>query len=1379
MKRFAMLALSVVLLLSAMPAFAQDRNNEDEVVKVDARASQFNYRENEVIVKFKPVGAVQMRANARGEFATSGVNRVDAVMRELGAESFEGLMPLSGKEVARRSARAINGQEIVAQDLSKLYRVRFDAKKVASVQEAIEKLQALDEVEYAEPNYLVYTTAQDEELVYNDPLHSEQWGINAVNLRKLWKVEPITDERPVIGILDTGVEITHPDLAGNAWVNEAELNGVEGVDDDANGFVDDVHGWDFINQCAIVDDYNGHGTHCAGIAAAMAGNEKGGVGANPNALIMSISVMQSDGVGDIATIIKGVDYAAANGVDVLSMSIGTYANSIAFEQALGKAYQKAVLVAAAGNDGLCIYPHKCKNPVTGEIDRGAPMFPAAYTFVLGVQATESGGGLTSFTNYDEDGPIFSNQAYYGEEQLYNYELKAPGRLIMSTYRGGSYKALNGTSMACPIVAGGISRLLQCKEYESKELLFGDLIHAAQGGVVNFYDTYLITDEDRRPTLGLTTYELNDTIGGDGDMRADAGEVIAFYPSLRNHWGQAKNIKISLEIAENEDQTIVEFIDNHVDFGWDLSSYGKGKAANPIRFKLRDNCVDGRHICLVFRATCDNIQGELVEEFVITAENGVEIGGMLTEDLTLYPNVHYIVTSPLAVPDGVKLTIKPGTVIKFKENTGMSLSQDALLDCVGTPDSMIVFTMADHETGYMNGFSAETPNKYYIKDLVEYGKIIEYAEFKGLNVDGSDIICSFILKNCIISDCYSSNYDLASYCIVANCVFKNNLSGGALEHNTYDNQFNQEEYIHYNNIVNNRSIHDYTRVVNYGTLKATQSPLSNILQNFDYSGSALIQTYYDVSTPYVYKDTTHYYGTTREDIARRGIYDMEHAIYPIGYGFVDLSDMVTRPYAEAHGIVWKVVVNGYDAQDEYEMLPPLGVGKHKFEVYFNRPMNKAVEPMVAMGVRPPYTQNAISEEGSWNDEGTIYTAYLTITGKTATDGINRIYVAAAEDNEYFEIPIENWRFNVNVQAAGSMSTGFAAEAGLGKVMLNWETDEEDFEDLLGYNIKRYTEEGDTTIINRTLIGSQETAYVDYDVVPGTTYYYTISQVTTSLTNYAISNVVAATPLTAKKGDANGSMTVDVADVVTEVAYITGKLQEQVFIFEAADVNTDLDINVLDVVGTVSIIINPSAAAAASLDESAAKYSIEDGIFYIDSPVALGGIQVRLKGTAEVAALEALNSFEFVVEDQGENGVLVLAFSMTGQTIPAGKHALMTVGEGTVSEIALSDAQGRNIVAVDGGKSGLGSIEAAQMQLPYPTTFAESLTIPYVIGKAGESEVRMVMSDLTGRTVDSYETVAGYGNHSYVWSPAGVANGMYLVSLYVDGVLMQTAKVMYNK
>ena len=139
-----------------------------------------------------------------------------------------------------------------------------------------------------------------------------------------------------------------------------------------------------------------------------------------------------------------------------------------------------------------------------------------------------------------------------------------------------------------------------------------------------------------------------------------------------------------------------------------------------------------------------------------------------------------------------------------------------------------------------------------------------------------------------------------------------------------------------------------------------------------------------------------------------------------YAYVDLSNMPLRPYAEPHGVVWKVVVNGKDAQDEYEDLAPLGVGKHKFEVYFNRPMNIAVAPKISFGVRDPLTQNAVAEEGEgsgWNEEGTIYTSYKTITGKTKSDGVNRIYVRGAEDDEFFEIPYEKTRFNVMINAAG--------------------------------------------------------------------------------------------------------------------------------------------------------------------------------------------------------------------------------------------------------------------------------------------------------------------------------------------------------------------------
>ena len=176
--------------------------------------------------------------------------------------------------------------------------------------------------------------------------------------------------------------------------------------------------------------------------------------------------MQSDGTGDVATIIQGIDYATDNGATFLSMSIGHYSYSIAEEQALAKAYSKATLVAAAGNWGLDIY------------SRYGPFFPAGFTFVLGVEAsTES--SRTLFSNFDPDGPVYSA---FGEEQLYNYELRAPGVNIFSTYPQGRYKSMNGTSMACPLAAGAISRLMQCKSYEyqviNREILFGDLIHGA-------------------------------------------------------------------------------------------------------------------------------------------------------------------------------------------------------------------------------------------------------------------------------------------------------------------------------------------------------------------------------------------------------------------------------------------------------------------------------------------------------------------------------------------------------------------------------------------------------------------------------------------------------------------------------------------------------------------------------------------------------------------------------------------------------------------------------------------------------------------------------------------------------------------------------------
>ncbi len=1353
-------------LLSATVAFAgtgmllaQSSNNVDEVVKIERHTAR-DYREGEMIVKFKPSSAVRARSLARG--VTSGVSSVDKVLGELGITAGEQLMPLSGATVTPRAKalRSVSGKTIEDSDMSLLYRLTFDAAKV-SVHEAVDKLAALDEVEFAEPNYVVYALAEETSTLTNhhdhddyckEPLYSQQWGHGKLKLPFLWQQDKLTSKRPVIAILDTGIDIEHPDLKDNIWTNEAELNGAEEEDDDANGFADDLHGWDFVNQTARIGDWNGHGTHCAGIAAAVGKNGIGITGANPDALIMPVTVMQSDGTGDVATIIKGIDYAAANGADVISMSFGGYNYSLAEEQALAKAYSTAVLVAAAGNDGKCIYAHNCPINKKNAYQNG-PAFPAAFTFVLGVEASAEGGGLASFSNFDEDGPVLSQ---YDEGRLYNYELRAPGRAIMSTYPGGKYKKLNGTSMACPFVAGGISRLLQTKEYSSWEVLFGDLIHTRKqngNGDVDFEAAYKITDADRKPSLGLVTYTLDDADGGDGDSRPDAGETIAFYPTLRNEWGQAENIRFSLELTETEDPTIVEFLDIDVDFGKQLSSYGKNVSANPQRFKVNPDCADGRKICMVFRATCDNITEELVQEFTVTAENGVEIGGMITEDMTLYPDVHYIVTKNIAIPSGVTLTIKPGAVIKFKDGTG--ISNNGTIIANGEPGNMIVFTRADNSQGKMSGFIGGDYSYCVFESLTEHDSPA-YSWLEPTSI-----------TNCIIKSINASSLLDAPF--ASKCTIIDNIC-------FFGPFYQSEKPITYTNICNN-NIDSPVGAPGLMYKHIRGSNMNNLVNN-KYTRSGELGNFFSDESQPVVTDVPNYWGSNNEDIIRKGIWDLN-----TGHGYLhyDLSTRLSRPSAEAHGIVWKVVVNGYDAQDEFEQLPPLGVGKHKFEVYFNRPMNKEVAPMLAMGMRSPYTSHTIAEEGSWNEEGTIYTAYLTIDGKTGADGLNRIYVAEAEDDEFFEIPIENTRFNVEVAAAGSMATGLMAEAGLGKVTLTWETDEEDFADLLGYNLYRYTinngVSSESVIVNPSVLEAEETKFVDYDVVPGTTYYYVIKQLTTSLSSHALSNAVAATPLTAQKGDANGSLSVDIADVVTEVAYLTNQ-DPQPFIFEAADVNSDAEVNILDVVGTISIITTPAETGVSGMDNEPVRYYVQDGVLYMENTQPLGGVQVRLnvaKGT-EITVLDGLDGMEQTSVWTSDSEYLFLAYSMSGRTLAAGTHALLQIGtEATVTEVVISDTRGKNITAVDGNATGIGKVEAVQLQMPSPNPFTTVLRVPYTIGKGGSHEVAISFSDLAGRTIDAYHTVNTPGEYTYTWHPKALAKGMYLVSLYLDGELMQTVKV----
>lgn len=1259
-----------LLVAGALPVFSQVSNdNENEVNKINERVVKMcDYVRGDVLFKLKDGKQAKVRRVA-GRVQSAGITSLDTLLSKFEIDEMEQLLPKAKVAGTPRRAKAYSGETVVERDLTQLYKVKLSEETADQTMQLIEQLKALPEVEFAEPNYKMYIT--DAEIAgsfLGNPYVTQQWYLDDYGVKQLWNKPVVNPTRPVIAIIDTGVDMTHSDLVDNLWTNTAEAEGESGYDNDGNGFAGDVHGWDFINNTPNIRDNNMHGTHVAGIAAA-ANNGVGIIGANPRALIMPISVMQSDGSGDVATVVKGIDYAVANGATVLNLSLGTYASSLSLRQSLERAYQKTVIVAAAGNDGKCINKPHHPNPCYG----AAPMFPAAYSFVLGVQATTQGGALASFSNYDDDGNTLSMVTTLQDPDGFNYELKAPGTNILSTIPGGKYKVLNGTSMASPLVAGAISALKMVKQYATQEILWGDLLHTD-----NIAQAYAVTNRPAELDLMKIMYrerkELTDETEEDysNDGEIDAGETISLYPVIRTTFGAASNIKMKLEMGDFEDPNTVEILTpDWVEFGMHLDAYGKGVSLNPMQLRVASNVADSRHIKMKFTAKCDETNIQYVGTFTLKVTNMIKINGLISENTTLTADHIYYVNDNLAVLEGTTLIIEPGTRLEFAKDK--QLSSFGTLIANGTPESPIVF--CGHNGEVWKGVSSHYSNR----------DVISYCHFDN---------CQYLIGNPtpIMNDCVITSY--ADYRWFSSSM--GSLAGTRLTiHNAdFGIYMGVPRNISYSNLINCNLGENPESILENCLPTYNYLKNCNYFNNFvtinggEYGGKQYMLGIKSSNPSNDHSDYPSYLGTSKEEIVRPFIYEIGNGNT---FGQVDLSNMPTEPYSEAHGIVWKVCVNGKDAQDEYEDLAPLGIGKHKFEVYFNRPMNKAIAPQISFGVREPWTQNAVTEDGSWNEEGTIYTAYKTITGKTKSDGVNRIYVWGAEDNEFFEIPYEKTRFNINIQAAGSMATGFAGEAKMGCVELTWNNDENDFEDAMGFNIYRYQLDNDNneinnTCINKEIVDIETTEYTDYDVVPGETYYYMYKVLSTDLNEYDVSNIVAVTPLTSELGDANGSGDVDVADVITTVNYAAG-MEPKPFIFEAADMNSDTMIDILDVIGIIQAILNPGADAKA-MAEATAIYTIEDGTLYVESPVALAGVQVQLNDSqftmdnAKIEVAEDLKGFEQVKAWLSDNDLLFMAYNMNGKTLTAGKHALLKIADADISRICLSDAVGHNVMVVAG-------------------------------------------------------------------------------------------------
>jgi thermitase len=314
---------------------------------------------------------------------------------------------------------------------------------------AFAALASNPEIEYIEPNYIISINAKRAGERPTDAQYSKQWGLSNngsnsggifsqgtkgedINIEKAWGLTKGAEGEATvkIAVIDTGVDYNHPDLKAQIDVNAAELNGKAGVDDDNNGYVDDVYGYDFANKDGNPMDGHGHGTHCAGVIGASH-NGIGIAGVMKNVKIVPVKFLSDKGSGETIDAIASIDYAIKRGVQVMSNSWGGGEKEQSLQDAITSAEAAGItFVAAAGNE-------------SSDNDR-TDSFPANYEVsnVISVGSFQGNGAKSSFSNY-------------GVKKVH---VTAPGSTILSTYKGG-YSNLSGTSMACPHVAGIVGLIL--------------------------------------------------------------------------------------------------------------------------------------------------------------------------------------------------------------------------------------------------------------------------------------------------------------------------------------------------------------------------------------------------------------------------------------------------------------------------------------------------------------------------------------------------------------------------------------------------------------------------------------------------------------------------------------------------------------------------------------------------------------------------------------------------------------------------------------------------------------------------------------------------------------------------------------------------------
>lgn len=957
----------------------------------------------------------------------------------------------------------------------------------------------------------------------------------------------------IVAVIDTGVDYNHLDLRNNIWINTAEIPGND-IDDDGNGYVDDVHGWDCVNEDNDPIDDNGHGTHVAGIVAAE-NNNIGTVGVAFNCKIMPVKAANSSGFLNNDDIAEAVTYAYMNGASVINMSFGSSSISMALQDVLIDAYANCSLIAAAGNSSFC------NQPECWEHSGGVPFYPACFPFVVGVMScTVDNRYKSSFTNFD-----------HFPDNPWEYECYACGEQVVSTWPNNKYATLSGTSMSSPVVAG-IAALLR-SVYPDKDVYSSRYIHSQLtntgtekvfgDGVHTICDAYKALTTVPEPFIydiynfyALDSESFSSKNNGDGFI--DAGETIKLGVELKNKGGKAKNVSVTIDTFRFDDPDLsdpnVEILDDSIVMG-DIGTYSIGDGGyiyedgkvvdleNGFLLKFADNTPNG-YICTInIHATYKNGL-DLTDTTVyqsdgsvnVTISSGTRIHGVISEDTTFTADKTYLIDDVVTIPEGVTVQFEEGCQIQFYETSNALI--DTLMNTPGfdvygellfngSLEKNIVLRTSEAALNCLFGLALKSPTANVVFDYCD----ITNLYMKDLTLLYTENSTDYTIKNSTIQYYSKSVNTSGLYRIVGGYKEWENTSFlGSLD-NCFLDMRKASMVLKFKKITNSLIYAGTAGYAHGNGITVTDEFANNVFVNYDveafanniktmindpakFKNNAILSTF----TPAALALSNSFaFGVSKDtetiNINSNFLCNLYNAysdrlftgnVRSDGKVYCDFSNSDGHDASALFPYITDVVIT--DSNDQ--PVNVVNTGLHKVTVTFSKEMDVNSNFKLRYGPVYPYADYTINGD---------FTSELTWEGefevKSIIDGGKQRFSLSGgwAKNDEFKRCVNNiGEFEFNIDVSQALSMDLQANPTEQGVELSWVQD--DYETLMGYNVYRSeSKDGYYTKLNSSIIPPEENTFIDDSCEPGITYWYTFTVVLSDFSESGPAGKVSATPI----------------------------------------------------------------------------------------------------------------------------------------------------------------------------------------------------------------------------------------------------------------------------